>query len=405
MNTQPQFPEHPHRKAMQDEVHARPPLIIAAERSEVWHWVLTRAYDDEAWPEQITPEKRHQVIDLDGGLLRVEHHTEFVALTYCGDASPAPHIWDVVAACPGELLTGVRIIITPDAPELARQHSVGSIVNTGSSAADGVRIETDLRVRDNGMIEYMLTGSFEDGTARGRLAKQILDLDTYRMAALLSFPLVRESTPQLQKLEYSAVRATQQLSLSDDGDLGRNISTLSGILSEVGALHETVRFRLAASRAYYDLVQARLSRLDETPIGQLQTLESFIDFRLTPAIKTINAFERRLNELSTNVHSSMALARTRLDLIAQQQNQSLLRSMERRARQQVQLSQAVEGLSTAAITYYAVGLLAYVLSAIPDTIINTKLVIALAVPVIAIVVWTLTRRASHQFKQQDQDTD
>ncbi len=403
MNTQPQFPEHPHRKAMQDEVHARPPLIIAAERSEVWHWVLTRAYKDETWPEQITPEKRHQVVDLDGGLLRVEHHTEFVALTYCGDAGPAPHICDVVSACPGELLTGVRIIITPDEREPGHQHSVGSIVYPGKTSSQGVRIETDLRVRDNGMIEYLLSGPFTDGTARGRLAKQILDLDTYRMAALLSLPLVRESTPQLQKLEYSAVRATQQLSRSDDGDLGSNISSLSGILSEVGALQETVRFRLAASRAYYDLVQARLARLDETPIGQLQTLESFIDFRLTPAIKTINAFERRLNELSTNVHSSMALARTRLDLIAQQQNQSLLRSMERRARQQVQLSQAVEGLSTAAITYYAVGLLAYVLNAVPQTIVNSKLVIAMSVPVIAFCVWTMTRRASRHFKQTDED--
>lgn len=403
MSTQPQFPQHPHRKAMQDEVHARPPLIIAAERSEVWHWVLTKGQGDQTWPEQIQGEKRHQVVDLDGGLLRVEHHTEFVALTYCGDAAPAPHISDVVAACPGELLTGIRILISPDASKHKQQYSVGSLVYPAPSSSQGVRIETDLRVRENGMIEYMLCGSFEDGTARGRLAKQILDLDTYRMAALLSLPLVRESTPQLQELEQAAVSATQQLSRSDDAELGDNISTLSGILSEVGALQETVRFRLAASRAYYDLVQARLERLSESPIGQLQTLESFIDFRLTPAIKTINAFERRLNELSTNVHSSMALARTRLDLIAQQQNQSLLRSMERRARQQVQLSQAVEGLSTAAITYYAVGLLAYVLAAFPESVINSRLIVAVAVPIIAIVVWTMTRRASRHFKSGENE--
>jgi hypothetical protein len=34
-------------------------------------------------------------------------------------------------------------------------------------------------------------------------------------------------------------------------------------------------------------------------------------------------------------------------------------------------------------------------------VINTKLIIALSVPVIALIVWTLTRRASQHFKQQD----
>ncbi len=403
MIAQPHFPDHPDRKAMQDEVHARPPLIITAERSEVWHWVLAQDDESAVWPEQIQADKRHQVVDLDGGLLRVERHTEFVALTYCGDASPAQHVCDVIAACPGKLLTGVRVILSPDVTAPTHQQSVGTTVFHGPSSIDGITVETDFRVRDNGMIEYALSGPFDDGTARGRLVKLILDLDTYRIAALLSLPLVRESMPQLQRLEHSAQAATQELSQSADADLGDNINTLSSILSEVGALQETVRFRLAASRAYYDLVQARLSRLAEQPIGQQQTLEGFVDFRLTPAIKTINAFERRLNELSTNVHSSMALARTRLDLIAQHQNQSLLRSMDRRARQQVKLSQAVEGLSTAAITYYAVGLLSYLLKGLPPSLINERVAIAVAVPIIAVVVWTLTRRASRQFKRLDDE--
>lgn len=386
--------QHPHRTSMQEEVHARPPLMIPAESAEVWQWVLVAG--DTAWPEPISASRRHQVVDLDGGLLRVERHTEFVTLTYCGDTSPAPHIRTLIDACPGTLLTGARLIVTPDPAADNASSAVRSQVFVRGPGAPVIVIATDFRVREHGLIEYQLAGKFEDGMTRGRVVKLVLDLDTYRMAALLSLPQVRDFMPQLQRLERSAQSVTEELAQVRDLQLDSTIRSLSTILVEVSTLHETMRFRLAASRAYYDLVQARLSALAERPLGQQQTCADFIGLRLTPAMNTINAFERRLNELSTTVHSTMALARTRLDLVAQNQNQSLLRSMEKRARQQVHLSQAVEGLSTAAITYYAVGLLDYLLAVLPDSLIDRSLWLAGSVPVVAAVVWLVTRRISRK---------
>lgn len=393
--------EHPHRQAMQDEVHARPPLMIAAERAEVWQWVLVPDTADATWPEAIDMSRSHQVLDLDGGLVRVERHTEFVTLTYCGDTVPAPHIVALVDACPAQLLTGARIKVAPEHEFQGHVQNVRSYV-FGTAAQDKVRLETDFRVSEHRLIEYAVSGRINDGIARGRLIKLVLDLETYRMAALLSLPAVRERTPQLHALELSARTVATALATARDVELGEAVTALSSIQAEVGALQEIMRYRLAASRAYYDLVQARLDTLEEQAIGQQQTLANFIGLRLTPAIKTINAYERRLNELSINLQSTMALVRTRLDLILQSQNQSLLRSMEKRARQQVKLAEAVEGLSTMAISYYVVGLFAYLLGAVPLSTANKSLWIALAVPLIVAVVWRLTRRAGRRYKHSDE---
>jgi len=47
----------------------------------------------------------------------------------------------------------------------------------------------------------------------------------------------------------------------------------------------------------------------------------------------------------------LGLLRTRVEISRERQNQQLLTSMDRRARLQLRLQQAVEGLSVAAISY------------------------------------------------------
>ena len=85
--------------------------------------------------------------------------------------------------------------------------------------------------------------------------------------------------------------------------------------------------------------------------------------------------------------------RTQLDHTAQQQSQNLLASMEQRARQQVHLAQAVEGLSVAAITYYSVGLISYLLRGAPPLILDHSTLIAFSVIPVAVCVAWFTRRA------------
>ncbi len=65
----------------------------------------------------------------------------------------------------------------------------------------------------------------------------------------------------------------------------------------------------------------------------------------------------------------------------ERQNQEVLASIDRRARLQLRLQQTVEGLSVAAISYYVVGLPAYVLKPAAGLgAVDGELLTALATP-------------------------
>ena len=69
--------------------------------------------------------------------------------------------------------------------------------------------------------------------------------------------------------------------------------------------------------------------------------------------------------------------------------------MNRRAHLQLRLQQTVEGLSVAAIVYYAAGLVSYVGKAMKSRglPIDTDLLVALSIPVLAALVLLALRRA------------
>jgi uncharacterized membrane-anchored protein len=392
--TGPGFEQYPERADIQAEAHARPPLAIESETAEVWNWVLHDLPEaGEAWQAPYDPSSRHKVQDLEGGQLRIERHTEFVSITWLGAGPPDQDALRVIRLCPGRQLAGARVLIRPAGWDgLADVFGTGRIFG-GAARFAGVEVATDFQVGKDQMVTYTLSGAFEDAFARGRLVKRLVDLETYRMAALLGLPAVRQTMPALQALEERAGAAMSALSSAGDDALGASIREISSLLAEVGALREGLRYRMAASRAYYDIVSDRLASLAETSIGQRQTLKGFVDHRLAPAIKTIAAFDRRISDVSATLTEAMALARTRLEQASQEYNQALLVSMEKRARQQVHLGQAVEGLSVAAISYYVVGLIGVLIKSLPHLAISAPVMQAISVPLVIALVWYNVRRA------------
>lgn len=393
----PLFEQHADRTDIQAEVHARPPLSIDMEEAEVWHWVIMEnPAQPETWPPGIDPNKRHQVMPLTDGLLRFERHTEFVSLTFLGQKRPSPDTLRLIGTCSGRQLAGSRVLIRPEFDQSCHDLFTGDRLYGGSSVTEGIQVATDFQVGADAMVNYVVTGFFIDPATRGLTVKWIMEMEMYRMAALLGLPEIRRATTELGALEHAAAEATRDLSEADDDNLGQAITSIADILSRVAVLRESLRYRIAASRAYNGVVEARLESLAEQRFNERRTLKAFVDSRLTPAISTINAFDARLNQLDVAVRQTMSLARTRLDFVNQEQSAKLLMSMETRARQQVHLAQAVEGLSVAAITYYAVGLIGYILKGIPgDSLIGIydPVIVAVSIPTIAILVWRATRAA------------
>ena len=93
----------------------------------------------------------------------------------------------------------------------------------------------------------------------------------------------------------------------------------------------------------------------------------------------------------------------RVEIDRERQNQALLNALNERAALQLRLQQTVEGLSVAAISYYAIGLIGYVFKAIEKAgaPVKAELATGLAVVPVALCVWFLLHRAQRHFKGDD----
>ncbi len=81
--------------------------------------------------------------------------------------------------------------------------------------------------------------------------------------------------------------------------------------------------------------------------------------------------------------------------------------MDRRAHQQLRLQQTVEGLSVAAVSYYAVGLINYLLKGLkgafaPGLGVSTDTLTALSVPFVVFAVWWIVRSIRKKFHGERQ---
>ena len=98
--------------------------------------------------------------------------------------------------------------------------------------------------------------------------------------------------------------------------------------------------------------------------------------------------------MSERISRTSNLLRTRVEIEQQQSSQDLLDAMNRRQKVQLMLQTAVEGLSIAAITYYGAGLVGYLAKGAKSAglPLNPDVVVAAAIPVVALAMWLALRR-------------
>lgn len=336
-------------------------------------------------------------LDGDGWQLRWERHSEFSSWTFSRpseDGSGAafddvPKEW--LDGIPGDVLALTTLFVS-------RIGKAGAVPETaiGSSLMDGeARLFSDLRADPVGMTRLTLQMRDEDPVLAGRLALAILEIETYRMMALLSFPVAGEAAKELHEVEEQtgalAGRLADDLGLEDDRALLARLVNLSGRME---ALSARTSFRFSAGRAYYDILLGRTASLHEQPLPSMQTLGEFLDRRLGPAMRTCASVEAREHAVIERITRAGQMLNTRIELVAQAINADLLQSMDRRALAQLRLQRTVEGLSVAAISYYAVSLLGFVLVQLEASVagFNRVTATAIAVPLVVGAVWLVLAR-------------
>jgi uncharacterized membrane-anchored protein len=411
---------HPERDRLLAEAHARPftplkaPMLAtriatlsgqdgaASDRSHMTALCRSLGRSEPG------PDARWCVLDAGKWRLRWERHTEFSTWTFFrspdGDnlmlekaSDAAPKDW--IDSLPGEVLVATNlVVISKDSSQtaalIARHDSIGAIV-----LEDAARVFTDLRPDPDRMTSYLLVMSRSDDQLAGRLALSLLEIETYRMMALLAFPLAGEATELLTGIEAEAGHLASQLSQTADADADRALlARLATLAGETEALSARTSFRFGAATAYHEIVLDRIETIQEMRISGLQTLGEFMERRLAPAMRTCDTVARRQQAAIERIARTEQMLNTRVEVATEATNVKLLESMDSRAKVQLRLQGAVEGFSVFAIAYYALSLASYPLKAIEKTVkgFDATLAAGVLAPILLIIAW----RTLKQFRKR-----
>jgi uncharacterized membrane-anchored protein len=311
-------------------------------------------------------------LDVGSWQLRWERHSEFSSWTFfCrgtgkGQATALDEVpEDWIDMLPGPVLAFCTLAIGEEADDFAQRLDPHDALIASDVLGGAARVVTDLRADSRGMTRFDLVMRRADPIVTGRLALSLLEIETYRLMALLAFPLAGETAVSLKRLEDEAgelaARLADNLGVDDDRAL---LTRLVGLSGEAEALNARTSFRFGAAQAYYEIVRDRIASLQEQALGGMQTLGAFMDRRLGPAMRTCQSVAEREAKVIDRLARAGQMLNTRVELVTQEINAGLLASMDARARAQLQLQHTVEGLSVVAVTYYALSLLTYPLGAI-----------------------------------------
>nr|MDH4358051.1 DUF3422 domain-containing protein [Nitrospira sp.] len=118
---------------------------------------------------------------------------------------------------------------------------------------------------------------------------------------------------------------------------------------------------------------------------------------------------RRVDTLRGGFEGIIAIIRTRIDLILEAQNLSLLQSVDKTTKSQVLLQHTVEGLSVIVIAYYLAGLCGYVFKGFQEMgwLKNANIASAVFVPIaigLAFAVTTFSKKYLHKKSAEEQPT-
>lgn len=423
---------HPLREALHNEVHARPYEPVTAPE-EVRYFALLgdaglRADEGARLAELcarfgVAPPAQgvnHLRADVGDFRFKWERHSEFSGYAFFfpadrGEPAAPPFARDPIerlppgwlATLPGRLIVSIHALVTPSPvasadPEALARLFAGNLVIGGRIAGGLADAFTDFRLHAGGAGRLLVVNRDMRPRQTGRMVQRLIEIEVYRMMALLAFPLARSAGQRVHAAENELARLTQAMAGSRRESEPALLDELTRLAAEVENSVAETSFRFSAARAYYALVRQRIAELREERIPGVQTVTEFMDRRLSPAMNTCESVAGRQEALSRRVARASDLLRTRVDIAREQQNLRLLASLDRRQRLQLRLQETVEGLSIAAITYYLVGLVAYAAKALEaaGVDIDPDLVAGLSIPVVVLVVAYGVRRVRRALSRE-----
>ncbi|HSG88520.1 MAG TPA: DUF3422 domain-containing protein [Pseudomonadales bacterium] len=426
--------DHPLRRELNNEVHARPPdamvaptrlsyLVLRSEpggrdRERAALEDLVRRFDGPALPQA----GNHFSADLGPFRVTWEQHTEFVRYTFLVDDAadgedPPGFGAPVITRVPSEwlgalserLMVASHVLLLPATPQSVDPGAVADTHFNGNELVGAV-IEggyetalTDFRIHGDRFSRLVVFDHAGGARQTGRSVQRLLELDSYRIMALLALPVARALVPRIEAAERELAELADALSRATPEDEAALLERLSRLEADLSLEDSTSHARFSAAAAYYAVVRSRVRDLREERIEGLQTFQEFTERRLAPAMNTCVAVSERLNDAIARTARMIQTLATRVEMTREQQTQAVLRSMNRRVELQLRLQGTVEGLSVAAISYYVVGLVGYAVKGLKSAGVplNEDLVIGISIPVVVLAIAWAIRRVRHAVTDGD----
>lgn len=418
------FSTHPLRDSLYDELHARPFAVISTPQQITHLAFKAQPHElEEAYGllcelcrrysvNQPAPETVSYQQDFGEFTVRWERHMEFYALTFLrpkGTTDPfrqrvidlIPGDW--MAALPGQAVAAFHIVLDdgdiPTDPDTLTAYFEGQRLIISEPKERKAFLCTDFKLHSDGFGRFIIQNRGMSNYQMGRLVQRVIEMETYRLLAQLSIPLAKRISPELNDMDQQLAEMLARVPMMDSSEGEREmLERLSLLSARLETYRAETNYRFSATKAYHALVVTRLQNIQETPVDGFMTASEFMSRRLSPGMRTCESVQSWMEDLSRRIERAGDMLRTRVNLTLQEQNKILLASMNRRSRLQFRLQETVEGLSIAAITYYMVGLLGYILAGAPleGVGLEKKTVLAALVPFVLAAVWWTTRRIKHR---------
>jgi uncharacterized membrane-anchored protein len=440
--------DHPLRTVLHEEVHARPPVALWPRDRILNQAFLLKGNDRQQqldWINAIS-EQTKQPIDPNHGqtfriielrpapqriIIKWELHGEFSSISTIvqqkdliieAPIKTRPAIENEVNDLLGKLgikpmheAGGLRIsaidiafenrALFLAADEVAHLFSGNTLIGSTILTSKKAQLWTDLQVNEDGYISYLVPHAGMGSRQAGRVARRITEVEIYRMASMLAFPVAKSLSAPLRNAEAELSELSKQISMAQnqesvathqDGEFLEIISTLASKIEEWISEHG---LRFTAAEAYSQLAAKNLEELVEAPLPGVQTLSEFMERRFAPAMSTCSWTQRRLRELSDRISRTTQILRTRIEFVNERQTQELLESMDRRAKIQLRLQSTVEGVSVLVLTYYAVSLIIYMAKGVKELglMVPAELIGGASAPIIAYGIYALNKLRKKKF--------
>lgn len=204
---------------------------------------------------------------------RWEQHNEFTTYRWDvhddGTDEGAKLLSELEFTPPGDLIVSTQVKMTTtktSVPEYEQIFDPASLCVIETDRGKGW-VATDFQPDLKGFTHFIIEDHGMSPFRAGALLQRVLEVETYRMLALMGLPVAKKAMPIVNKTQDELARLTLEIAnaqtIEDNHHL---LKRLTDLAAELEAQAAATSYRFGASKAYYDIVMVRLGVMHENSV-------------------------------------------------------------------------------------------------------------------------------------------